>query len=297
MESSIPINSPHPHFPCLLLRNDKVEGIMECVVEGINDIADEVLWQPTSDTRFTKCATIFIGSERIVVNVYMFVNECTGEILVQTTCESGYGWTFYQVWNKIFANLEANEKPIQKYVPRPEVKETQSMGQPSLSEQIRVAQIPAEYIATSTGVATYTGSSFSPRNKYRPNFLKSCFDNERSVGVELLESKDTITNQDKVDLFCCVGSDSTRADSRIRALSLVNRLLKEKKISDDSMLIDYLKEGLNHLYVEKERDKNQTPAFKQMMREYAELSLRVIEKMGNRVDNELIDSLQKVKSV
>jgi hypothetical protein len=312
---AIPISTPHPHFPCLAIMSSSLGDIMKCVVQGIQDTADEVLWRSSADEeKYEVSATVFLGSQRVGVSVHLFASECKGgeketyNVLLQALCDSGYGWDFYTIWDGIVAELRVNSKKVQRFVPESDEEPSKPSDQPSLSDQLRATQIPAQYSTASNPpleeLPELTEEDLAPPPRSAPelgidtmtNLLGSPYDNERCVGLDLVESSidcKEIREAVQEPLFECVGADSSYADSRIRALSLVRKMVKDECIPDEALPFSYLRKGLDNLKEESKDNKNQTPAFKRMMSEYAELALKVIA--NKPADQELVDSLEKAK--
>lgn len=316
----MPIGTAHPHFPCLWVNENNTQNIMQYVEKGLQDTCDEIVWRPQQyDSEYTISVTVFLGSQRIVLTVQLFRDEKRDVFLLQPVCESGYGWDFYTVWEGIRMELKASGKRVQQHIPNDEpTPQKDSRNQPSLADQVRIANIPVSYStsASTSGAesgnanpnSTFTSTnatddSFTTTTGYGDpervilNLLRSSFENERCMGLELLEGSNEMSHATKLALLECIGSDNSYSGSRIRALSLVIHLVKQKIITDDfvNSLVIYLKQGLSNLYKD---DESHTPAFRDMMREYAQLGLNALANVdyGTSIDEDLMFDLEKAKT-
>lgn len=321
---SPPVHEPHPHFPCLFIMERDWENVMHCVVETINEKADTVIWRSSGNhNRYKVSATVFLDTQRIALSVYLFATTATQDgkkrHLLQALCESGYGWDFFSLWESIVDGLQANGKRVQKYVPEleqhQENKEKNKLKkQPSLADQLYAAQIPAHYSTmwksthdgredlTITAPSSSSSSSYSSSDTVL-NLLRSWHDNERCTGIDLLcaDNENNIQNESmQKALFGCVGSDNAYAKSRIRALSLVILLVQKGVISNASeSLQQSIEQGLDYLVTEfgdSESGHHATPAYKNMLCEYAELGVKAISPIDTtkRLNPRLASRLQSV---
>eukprot|EP01138_Halocafeteria_seosinensis_P016117 gb/GECG01016446.1/.p1 GENE.gb/GECG01016446.1/~~gb/GECG01016446.1/.p1 ORF type:complete len:291 (+),score=22.79 gb/GECG01016446.1/:1-873(+) len=157
----IPEKIPNRHFPCVAVVGSIPEGIMEAVMQGIDETGDDVLWgvKPENDSHNVS-ATVFLGGERISISVHLFAtqDEKTDNgyfVLLQALCHGGYGWNFFIIWDSIVMELKANSKTVGRFIPQIEDDPAKVSKQPSLSEQLRNSQLPAQ---------NSTASNLAPAN-------------------------------------------------------------------------------------------------------------------------------------
>eukprot|EP01138_Halocafeteria_seosinensis_P016112 gb/GECG01016441.1/.p1 GENE.gb/GECG01016441.1/~~gb/GECG01016441.1/.p1 ORF type:complete len:288 (+),score=32.32 gb/GECG01016441.1/:1-864(+) len=204
---SLPIGTPHPHFPCLAIIESTTNGIMEGVVEGIDETGDDVLWISTPENdNHNVSATVFLGGERISISVHLFATPDRKEdggyyVLLQALCHGGYGWNFFTIWDAIVMELKACAKKVQRFIPQIEEDPAKMSKQPSLSEQLRSSQIPAQYSTASNpapeNLPEITEEDFAPapppasepRADTAVNLLRAPYEHERGTGLELLAAE------------------------------------------------------------------------------------------------------------
>eukprot|EP01138_Halocafeteria_seosinensis_P016111 gb/GECG01016440.1/.p1 GENE.gb/GECG01016440.1/~~gb/GECG01016440.1/.p1 ORF type:complete len:230 (+),score=36.48 gb/GECG01016440.1/:1-690(+) len=222
----------------------------------------------------------------------------------------GYGWNFFTIWDAIVMELKACAKKVQRFIPQIEEDPAKMSKQPSLSEQLRSSQIPAQYSTASNpapeNLPEITEEDFAPapppasepRADTAVNLLRAPYEHERGTGLELLaaEMDSEKSRKQMYEPLCeCIGSGNEFSESRIRALSLFNRMLRDGYItSSDSVPFSRMKEGINEII--KEKEENVTPSFQYMKREYAELALKVIANarhlVGATAPEDLMKSLE-----
>jgi hypothetical protein len=343
--AGVPVETPHPHFPCVVLRGSSITpAYLHGVMTGIQNISDTVI-PPTSTCEFKGddqsawqvSATVFLGSERISITARLFVAQAMEDdtqknfyhLLLQLVCSSGYGWNFYTVWDSILDALRKGGYTFHRYLPVVDVdhdvgsKNNQHQGtQPSLSEQLRTLQIPTKYSSTSNPPLQEL-PHYQPEDLELPaqpadttenrintvrKLLGAPYDEERCTGIELLESNLNVSEvlaNVQPSFYACLASSSKYPESRIRALSLLHKMVRHGYISSSSEFpLDTIRQGLEQVRTEADQKERQNYAFQCMVHEYEQLAIKALRSVseafglvpGSRLMNTL-DGLCKSHSI
>eukprot|EP01138_Halocafeteria_seosinensis_P010365 gb/GECG01010583.1/.p1 GENE.gb/GECG01010583.1/~~gb/GECG01010583.1/.p1 ORF type:complete len:378 (+),score=52.81 gb/GECG01010583.1/:1-1134(+) len=318
LPDGIPKSSPHPHFPCLIVIDSNLNGLMESVREGIEDSVDQMHIPADAGDKYHLEASVFIGGERIRLSVHLFMEVADkqgslAKLFLQGFCHSGYGWNFYTVWNGILDELRCNSKKVQRYFPAKEADH-----QPILrKDKVAPTQLPRSDEASAFFPSSSQGSELAPLpdiDMHAPaavpgeptdedfiNLMESKFESERCLGMEFVGSdlKKFGTPAVIRCLFKCVGSESSYSGSRIRAMSLLNRMVKSGLCSASLIDFDSLKSGLTALVRECRDESNCSPSFLYMVDEYVSFAEKFIETVAKRLhveaDSSIRDKTAKLK--
>eukprot|EP01138_Halocafeteria_seosinensis_P010363 gb/GECG01010581.1/.p1 GENE.gb/GECG01010581.1/~~gb/GECG01010581.1/.p1 ORF type:complete len:377 (+),score=43.09 gb/GECG01010581.1/:1-1131(+) len=326
LPEGIPSGKPHPHFPCVVIDDSNIKGVTEAVVDGIEAVVDEVHYnrnpQDSDRNTYSVDASVFFGGERINFSIHVFIEgvetkENLVRVLLQAFCHSGYGWNFYSVWESILEDFKATGLKVERYVPeveenpsghyqrsmaaavahnrtRPFHCEEPSAFSPNCDETDPPVLPDMEIHAPAAVPGESTDEDFI-------SLMESKFENERCLGMEFVGSdlKKFGTPAVIRCLFKCVGSESSYSGSRIRAMSLLNRMVKSGLCSASLIDFDSLKSGLTALVRECRDESNCSPSFLYMVDEYVSFAEKFIETVAKRLhveaDSSIRDKAAKLK--
>jgi hypothetical protein len=132
--------------------------------------------------------------------------------------------------------------------------------------------------------------------------LEAPYDEERCTGIELLESNLNVSEilaDVQPSFYACLASSSEFAESRIRALGLLHKMVRHGYISSSSKFpVDTVRQGLERVRSEADQKKDQDYAFQRMVHEYEQLAIKALrsvsEVFGLAPGSRLMDTLEEL---